>query len=91
MAEEDHRQARVIGSDAVLDGVDVGDDLGGAVLLREHAGRCVWRGGAAMAAMVVRVGVKAAEAEEIGKAGISRSMLRQTVIDLDHAARLALR
>jgi hypothetical protein len=44
-----------------------------------------------MPAMVMCVGVEAAEAEEIGEAGISRSMLRQTVIDLDHAARLALR
>ncbi len=86
MAEDNDRQARLLLGDEIVDGADIGDDLGAAIRVGELAGRRVGRLGRAVAAMVVGVDMEAAPGEEIGEAGIARGVFGQPVIDLDDRA-----
>ena len=75
MAEDDHRQAGVLGPNEAVNGGDIGDDLAPAGGRAESAW---WRIGGrreAMAAMVVRIAVEAALCQKIGKALVARRML----------------
>ena len=76
MAEDDDRQTGSFRGDEVVDDVDIGDDLGNAIPVRELARRGIGRPGCAVAAMVVGVDVKTALAEEIGEAARSARRAR---------------
>ena len=75
--------------DEIVNGDDVGNDLGASVCVGEPAERRVRGLGDAVAAMVVGIDVEAAPGKKIGEAGIARGMFGQPVIDLDDRARAA--
>src|SRR5690606_13209276 len=74
------------GTDQAVDGGDVVYHLVPAVRRAEPTGRCVGRGGVAMAAMVMRVAVETAFCEETGEAFVACGMFGKAVVDLHHGA-----